>query len=349
MSELNLEQSATAGYDLSQAADYSVTPTNYLDIAFLDTYLREKYKEDANVHVLPTTHQNAFDLRHFTQMYGPTALTDEERSIITDIAIPFHGQPYRHFMGLHVKHVYTAGSKDPVPVISWIDSLGSSMPASVRKSVDEIWTHKNKVVNEQVIKHAQQKEGHNCGVYTAINLDEMINGKGLKSDFKTLSETALNAKRKEMVDVVNKAPQTQHQYTFDASPRVEHAISKSLAAEHVEKSWSQEKFVDNVSKDLLDFGASLQGSGTAQAFDDFDAAFDIAAKAYQEALQKSSVASNPHAFFNTYQGLSQQLENHYEHNKQAVVEASKTCAQEAQEDILEEGNDFFRRPGSTFA
>lgn len=97
---------------------------------------------------------------------------------------------------------------------------------------------------------------------------------------------------------------------------------KFKASKPKAEDWNQNKFINTVSQDLLQFGESLQD--TANAFDEFDRAFDSAAAAYQEAT--NSLSHNPHAFFSEYQKLQAQLA-HYKAEKASV---KKSCAAEVE-------------------
>ncbi|MDQ2994710.1 MAG: Ulp1 family isopeptidase [Pseudomonadota bacterium] len=295
--------------------DLSITASTWLDTHFIHTYLKNKYKKNANILVVPTVGidsvENLYRDTHF-------ALTQDESDILTDVIIPFHMHPSQHFTLLHVKYV----GNEKRPVISWLDSVGGSMPAAVKATVNKLFTQADKTINEQAIT-AQQTNGNDCGVYVARNADACVNNTG---NFSTMTPVESVQLRKNMVEVVN--TDSDKHYIFVENQAHEVAVNASAIEQNA---WDESQFIDTISQDLLNFGASI--ADKANAYETFDQAFDLAAAAYQKAA--ASPAGNKYAFFNEYNSAKAKLQQH--------KASPKTCAQQEAE-LLQEGTDFFRVP-----
>lgn len=300
--------------------DLTVTAKTWLDTHLVHAYLVNKYKSRDNVLVIPMT--NPKSLKDFyLETYAE--IGQARRDNLSDIIIPFHMEPFKHYTLVHVKFV--GPSKQPV--IYWLDSLGSRMPAAVKATLNEVFQQADKVIHEQPIQ-SQQHDAYNCGAYVAVNAEAMVRN---IDQFKPLTDSQAVALRKEMVTVANESLEEKYVY-IDAPANAPKAPVTTEAATQPED-WNKEKFEDTISQDLLKFGESIQDS--ENAFDQFDCAFNIAAAAFQNA--QNSLTSNRYAFFNEYQDLKAQMPQ-YQATK---TEVTKPCTTEA-EPVLEEGRDFTR-------
>ncbi len=265
-----------------------VTPKSWLDTHLIHAYLLNKYKNNNNVLVIPLTNASSF---HDFYLGTVGACTQEQRDKLTDIIIPFHMEPFKHFTLMHVKYL----GEQKTPVIYWLDSLGKPMPLKIKETANAVFMQKDKVIHEQAILN-QQTDGYDCGVYLALNADLMVRNNDAEAivnnsmPFITMTAEQSIALRKEIVAMANE--ETPNRYAF-----VESELGvKDEAARH----WDKNTFINEVSGDLLAFGASIQD--TEGAYDAFDQAFDIAAVAFNKA--NAAYATNRYAFFTAYQGLT---------------------------------------------
>ncbi len=300
--------------------DLTVTAKSWMDTHLVHAYLLNKYKNRDNILVIPMT--NPKSLKDF-YLDTYAEIGQAKRDNLTDIIIPFHMEPFKHFTLVHVKFV--GPSKQPV--ISWLDSLGSRMPTAVKATLNEVFQQADKVIHEQPIQN-QQTDVHNCGTYVALNAEAMVRN---INEFKTLADGQAIALRKQMVNVANEGSEAK--YVFIDAPADAPKAPVTTEAATKSEDWNKEKFEDTISQDLLKFGATIQDSDNA--FDQFDCAFNIAAAAFQNA--QKSLTSNRYAFFNEYQNLKAQMPQY----QAAKTEVTKPCKTEA-EPALEEGKDFSR-------
>jgi hypothetical protein len=266
---------------VSHQSELMVTATSWLDAQLIHAYLKNKYKNHENILVIPTTNPNSFE-EFYMGTYAE--ISQDQRDILTDMIIPFHMEPSKHFALLHVKFI----GDEKKPVIYWLDSLGGVMPAKVQNIVNDVFQQKNKVIHECAVGH-QQTNGYDCGVYVALNANTLVNNADAEdiiennNEFSPMSRAQSVELRQEIVDIANEDLVNQYVY-----------VSAHGAAKVDQKQWDQNKFLNTISQDLVDFGATIQNNEAA--FTTFDKAFDIAAAAYQKAA--ASQTKNRYAFFN---------------------------------------------------
>lgn len=303
---------------MSHPSDLTVTATTWLDAQLIHAYLKSNYKNHENVLVIPTTNPKSFE-EFYMGTYSQ--LTQDERDILTDLIIPFHMEPSKHFTLLHVKFV----GNEKRPVIYWLDSMGAAMPVNVKKIVNVVFEQPDKVIHERAITH-QQTNGYDCGVYVALNADTLVNNNDAgaiianDNNFEPMNRTQSIKLRKRIVDVANE--DLVHQYAY---------VDTLATSNNHQDQWDENTFINTISDDLIKFGASI--ANDEDAYTTFDKVFDKAAAAYQKAA--ASQTKNRFAFFNEYKNLKAQF------GQDHATTAGKSCAAEL-EPILEEGVGFVR-------
>ena len=292
---------------VSHQSELTVTATSWLDAQLIHAYLKNKYKNHENILVIPTTNPNSFE-EFYMGTYAQ--ISQDQRDILTDMIIPFHMEPSKHFTLLHVKFI----GDEKKPVIYWLDSMGDAMPEKVKNIVDEVFQQHDKVIHERAAG-CQQTNGYDCGVYVTLNADTLVNNTDAEdiiennNEFNTMSRAQSVELRQEIVGIANEDLVNQYVY-----------VGAHVAEKVDQNQWDQNKFLNTISQDLVAFGATIQNN--ENAFTTFDKAFDIAAAAYQKAA--ASQTKNRYAFFNEYNSLKAKFGQHHS------TAPAKSCAAEAE-------------------